>query len=145
MSAGSSDPLRLVHDQRLRLRQVVARLGAPSPSRSIRALCLVFDTVTCMLAAEGDDSLSITSEPAPASGPSSVSVADEEPWSLALGKPLLWSWSMTNQQGYRDACQLEFAEDVSDQSVVIQLVVVASAIKVRLMDEEFVPPPSRKT
>jgi hypothetical protein len=143
MPAGSS-PLRDIHDRSLRLREVIARLDDPGQRRSISALSLVFDDVTCLMIAEEDDSLSIASGPDPllASGAASLSLTAEEPWSFAVGKPLLWSWSMTNQQGYRDGCQLEFAEDVTDQSVVIQIVVVGSSIKIRLMDEEFLPPPT---
>lgn len=142
MPTGSS-PLRDVHDRRLRLREVIARLDDPGPRRSIEALSLVFDDVTCVMLAEQDDSLSIASGPDPllASGAPSLSLSAEDPWCLAVGKPLLWSWSMTNQQGYRDGCQIEFAEDVSDSSVVIQLIVVASAIKVRVVDEEFLSLP----
>jgi len=147
MPAGSS-PLRDIHDRSLRLRDVIARLDDAGPRASIAALSLVFDDVTCVMSAEAaDDSLSIATGPDPllVSGAASRSLTAEEPWSLAVGKPLLWSWSMTNQQGYRDGCQLELAEDVSDQSVVIQLIVVASSIKVRLLDEEFLPPPGAKS
>jgi hypothetical protein len=78
---------------------VVARLGAPSLSPAIRALRLGFDTVSCLLVAEDDDSLTVArgSRPSPAPEAGSLSLVDREPWSRALGKPLLWSWSMTNQ------------------------------------------------
>jgi Family of unknown function (DUF6334) len=40
----------------------------------------------------------------------SIPLDAANPWRLALGKPLFWSWSMTDQSGYRDGLQLEFAD-----------------------------------
>jgi len=142
MSASSDEPLQRIHDQRLRLRQVTAHVRESAPVPYIRALSLVFDAVSIVLVAEEDDSLSIASEYAdPELSP--VSLGAEKPWSRALGKPLLWSWSMTNQQGYRDGLQLELANNVDDPSVVIQILVEASNIKVRQIEGGFVSLPKK--
>lgn len=142
MSASSDEPLQRIHDQRLRLRQVTAHVRESVPVPYIRALSLVFDAVSIVLVAEDDDSLSIASEYAdPELSP--ISLGAEQPWSRALGKPLLWSWSLTNQQGYRDGLQLELANNVDDASVVIQILVEASTIKLRQIERGFVSLPKK--
>jgi len=136
----SDDVLQRAHDEDARLRGVVAHTW-PSPVVHVGALSLTFDSGVVVLIAEADASLTI-SDPAgwqPDPGLVPISLDVKEPWNLALGKPLLWTWSMTNQFGYRDGLQLEFAEDVTDTSVVIQLIVMASTIMQRWVDEEFEP------
>jgi Family of unknown function (DUF6334) len=141
-----ADPLRLVHDEDLRLRQVTARVtAAPPAARHPRTLTLDFDGVQVVFAACADDSIAVcTTSDAQAleddEAVETVDLTDAEPWRAAVGRPLMWTWSMTNQQGYRDAFQLEFAVDTSDTSVVIQLVVLASWIHIRLVDEAYLAP-----
>ena len=52
---------------------------------------------------------------------SPCAILARRPIQSAIGRPLIWAWEMTNQQGYLDGIQLEFAEDVSAESVVVQL------------------------
>lgn len=143
MASGSSDPLQLIHEGRLRLTQVTAHVRT-SPFRAhTQALAMTFGEVSCVVIAEPDDSLRLadaswTADP----DLSPIDISDREPWSRALGKPLMWSWSMTNQQGYRDALQLELAQDVDDPPVLIQLVALGSEIKVRSVSADFIPPPT---
>jgi hypothetical protein len=134
----SDHSLQRAHDEGERLRGVVAHTW-PTQVVYVGALTLTFDSVVVVLVAEQDDSLTIADpggwQPEPDLVP--ISLAAEEPWRLALGKPLLFTWSMTNQFGYRDGLQLEFAEDVTDTSVVIQLVVMASTVMQRWADGGF--------
>ena len=60
-----------------------------------------------------------------------ISLVDKQPWSLAIGCPLLWSWMLYNQQGYFDGIQIEFAKNAESKSVVIQLVALGSEVKQR--------------
>ena len=60
----------------------------------------------------------------------SIDVSQEPPWIFALNCEVLWVWTMTNHQGYDDAMQYSFASPVLGNSQIIQLVTVASAIKV---------------
>ncbi len=142
-----ADPLRLVHDEGLRLRHVTACVAAAPPiARHPTTLTLDFDGVQVAFVACEDDSIAVcAAADAPAEDEDeydveTVDLTDEEPWRAAVGKPLMWTWSMTNQQGYRDAFQLEFAVDTSDTAVVIQLIVLASWIHIRLVDEAYLPP-----
>jgi hypothetical protein len=141
MSSATSDPLQLVHEGRLRLTQVTAHVRT-SPFRAhTQALSMTFGDVSCVVVAEPDDSLRLADASWTAHPDlSPIDVSNQEPWSRALGKPLLWSWSMTNQQGYRDALQLELAQDVDDPPVLIQLVALGSEIKVRSVAADFCDP-----
>jgi len=47
--------------------------------------------------------------------------------SILLGKKIMWSWALTNQQGYNDAFQFEFINDKDE--VKIQLLAIANRIK----------------
>jgi Family of unknown function (DUF6334) len=146
MPPDETDPLRLVHDEGLRLRRVTAGVtAAPPAARHPRTLTLDFDGVRVVFVACVDDSIAVCAA-ADAQAPEDdehvdhVDLTDEAPWRAAVGKPLMWTWSMTNQQGYRDAFQLEFAVDTSDTSVVIQLIVLSSWVHIRLVDEAYLPP-----
>ena len=77
-----------------------------------------------------DDTLSITAFP-PDSPDEGQWCRAPAPWQAALGKPILWYWWMVNNQGYRDAFQIEFARDVEDVSICVQLVAIASRLSVR--------------
>jgi hypothetical protein len=54
-------------------------------------------------------------------------------WASAVGKPILWFWTMKNHQGYRDGVQLQFATDVDEHPVTLQLLAVASTLDVVLV------------
>ncbi len=55
-------------------------------------------------------------------------------WPLLIGRRLWWGWILTNQQGYEDGVQLEFAplegQPGAEQALKIQLVVAGSAFAV---------------
>ena len=56
-------------------------------------------------------------------------VSAELPWSVAIGKSVLWIWKLTNQQGYHDAIQYSFSGPEA-RDVILQLMVEASQIRV---------------
>ncbi len=59
-----------------------------------------------------------------------INMSDKLPWQAAIGKQIRWIWTMVNQQGYLDGLQFEFANNINQKPVVIQLIAVASGIKV---------------
>lgn len=103
------------------------------PSHLLCAIGFIFEKGTLYLEAQGeDDSFELHSTDwcgDPRWAP--VSFAEKPPWSLAIGKSLLWSWVLHNQQGYFDGIQFEFANNVEDKSTIIQLVAIGSGIDLR--------------
>jgi Family of unknown function (DUF6334) len=138
-----ADVLDRLHETRARLRGVVAHAdSAHRPLTRVHALTMSFDDIAVVLIAEPvDDSLTIAdgSEWRPDPDTVSIPLNESDPWRLALGKPLFWSWSMTDQFGYRDGLQLAFAENVSDDSIIVQFIVLGSAIALRWVGEEYDP------
>lgn len=103
---------------------------------SVGLIKLVFRKGTYVIIATDDDYLEIVRE-APENIPKyreyiETGMSDSLPWKSALYKPLRWIWIMTNQQGYTDGLQLEFARDIADRPVVIQLMAVGSGIDTHL-------------
>jgi hypothetical protein len=86
-----------------------------------------------------DDSIEVVSGRA-SSEPSHniISVSKNKPWSLAIGKRIIWSWALINHQGYHDAIQFEFAKDLSDSSVIIQLIAAALSIRIYELNETHI-------
>lgn len=66
-----------------------------------------------------------------------VSFIKRRPWSLAIGKPIFWSWTLYNQQGYFDGIQLVFADNSESRSIAIQLIALGSEIKQREVSEKI--------
>ena len=52
-----------------------------------------------------------------------------ELWSKCIDKMPLWIWKLTNQQGYNDAIQYEFQNNIG-KNIKIQLIVEASEIQI---------------
>ncbi|REJ65138.1 MAG: hypothetical protein DWQ31_19195 [Planctomycetota bacterium] len=99
------------------------------------AVRLKFDDEIVVLTAEEDDTIGVfgpswrrDSEDVELRG-----LSGTPPWTSAIGKPLLWSWTMTNQLGYFDGVQIQFGTNVENAGVQVQLLVVASEIKVRII------------
>ena len=59
-----------------------------------------------------------------------VKVSHEAPWISVVDRKVLWLWTMTNHQGYSDAILYSFANSVEDNEQLIQLVTIASVVKV---------------
>ena len=95
----------------------------------IMAVELQFDMPTIVLSAiADDDTIAVTA--GSSSGPSRQTL--NAPWTSCIGKPLQWTWLMTNQQGHTDGARLEFTDPDSQQSVIVELVAGASSLCVYL-------------
>jgi len=112
----------------------------PGPD-ALGVLQLQFDKESVYLAVEGDDDTLIVGV-----CPRWINDADlvghnlsnQEPWRKAIGKPLLWSWTMIDRTEFFDGIQLEFAENVEDESVIVQLIRMPAELAVREVGSEFV-------
>jgi len=58
-----------------------------------------------------------------------MDISKDSPWNKAIGKPVLWTWHLTNQQGYSDAVQYEFSNLRNQGNPSVQLLVIASQIE----------------
>ena len=82
-----------------------------------------------------DDSLELTAgAPLLDDGYSLTACATRAPWPRALGHRLRWAWLLTNQQGYRDALQLELADPDDPTATCVQLLAGASRIALALVE-----------
>ncbi|WP_163341108.1 DUF6334 family protein [Desulfopila sp. IMCC35008] len=83
---------------------------------------------------EQDDTLNVTPQ-----GPidNAIKEFDTHFFDEAVNRSLRWFWLMENNNGYRDALQFEFANNVSEPPVIIQLMAIGSRISIRrvLTDE----------
>jgi hypothetical protein len=59
-----------------------------------------------------------------------VKLSEFSPWKSFLGKHLMWFWALTNQQGYQDGFQLEFA-GTSPDIAAVQLIAMAGTVRIR--------------
>jgi hypothetical protein len=60
-------------------------------------------------------------------------VSAERPWRDAIGRGLIWVWTLQNQQGHDDGCQLEFGDVTRydrPRHLCVQLMVAASTLHV---------------
>jgi len=100
-------------------------------------LKLVFQHETFFILANGDDSLELTR-----TFPNVPSLeeltqtrgAEMVPWRFAIGRHLRWGWMMINQQGYVDGIQLEFGNGDKEESISIQLLAIASSLKIQRVE-----------
>lgn len=97
---------------------------------------LRFTATDVLLQANDDDSIRVTTDASEVTdSPIEIrSLSDQEPWRHAIGLTLMWSWKMTNQRGYFDGVQLEFAESTERPATRIQLICVASELKQQKLD-----------
>ena len=61
-------------------------------------------------------------------------VSRSTPWSQCVGARVPWLWRLTNQQGYNDGVRIEFTKPDTKFTSVVELIVMASAIKVFLAE-----------
>ncbi len=103
------------------------------------AIVLEFDRTSVSFAVGADDSINtVDSRPLETDQDYRVSdISGLSPWDESIGLPLLWSWTLTNQQGYNDGVQFDFAQDGGSRSVLIQILGLAGEVKVRRMSSQF--------
>jgi hypothetical protein len=95
------------------------------------ALRLEFGDQSVLLTAMEDDSLKVSANQALEifADHTVRQLTHISPWKDAVSRPLMWAWTMVNQQGYFDGIQLEFAESSEEEATRIQLLVIASSLK----------------
>lgn len=105
-----------------------------SPERTeVCGICLKFIRSSFYLFPnEGDDTI-IISQQLPNQLRNLHQITPSKFWRDIYGKPIRWCWYMENNQGYEDALQFEFSKDISDDSICIQIVVVASELFLKLV------------
>ena len=57
------------------------------------------------------------------------------PWKLVIGRHIRWAWIMINQQGYLDGIQLEFGNGDKKESIIVQIITIASSLKVTVVNQ----------
>ena len=62
-----------------------------------------------------------------------ISASQNEPWSVAVGKFVGWSWALINYRGYPDAIQFEFIENLSTKPAIDQEYISAKSIIIQLV------------
>lgn len=130
------------HQERQNLIRVTGRFwqDASLEKPLLVELVLGFERTDVTLAVTEDDEFDLGSRvSADDQAIQEVDLADMVPWSRIIGLPLMWSWEMTNQQGYSDGVQLEFAKDVASESVIVQLVALGAQIRIRAISSAFLP------
>lgn len=139
--------LESISDESEVLRQVTGAFWCskdPAEEPMLVAVMLKFDQTKVAFLVEGDDSLTLLDAELFRSGDAASQLVDftsASPWKEAIGLPLLWAWEMSNQQGYFDGFQLEFARDVASVSVIVQMLGVAGEVKIRSVPPDFVTMP----
>ena len=91
-----------------------------------------FENEIVVLAAQEDDTLGVFGASWECDEKDIVSrdLNKISPWNLAITRPLLWSWRMTNQFGSFDGIQLEFGLNFDDSIFQLQLIVIASQFNI---------------
>ena len=133
-----SDPLALLHQVANDAGSLVQvqRVTWNELPNDVASFVLTFQKMQLTVNARDDDTVELV-EGAIASNPEySLQTGDEYPWSEAIGKPIRWGWLMTNQQGYQDGIQIEFAHNVAEPSTIVQMVAVSSSLRVFCVQEK---------
>jgi|GEM_PF-3047616 len=101
----------------------------------IETVVFRFNQTAIRVAVDGDtDELVVEVQPSPLF-PAAQSVSAIAPWRGLIGRSLLWSWQMVNNQGYEDGWQFEFAARLENENpATVQLVAIASEIHVAVVD-----------
>ncbi len=101
----------------------------------LTALTLAFERGSVLIEAVGDDdTISLRAVPE-ADGDV---LSQQAPWRNAIGRGVIWVWSLTNQQGYHDGSQLEFgkpAHQAQPNQLCIQMVVAGSALRLSTVSD----------
>ena len=134
--------LLIPYEERQNLIRVVGRIwhDASIEKPLLVELSLGFERTNVTLAVTADDEIEVPSQ-ITADDPAiqEIDLGEMVPWRGSIGRPLIWAWVMTNQQGYSDGLQLEFAEDVEAESVIVQLIALGAQLRVRVINPKFLP------
>ncbi|HET6150580.1 MAG TPA: DUF6334 family protein [Polyangia bacterium] len=119
------ETLQRIADSGARLRAAVAHDYKGDP-RFTSYVSLEFESSRLILStAEEDDSIALSTDL-----PAMIDCVarDEKAWIPALGRALLWGWTLTNHQGCVDGVRFDFRNTVSDSPVIIEVLVAASRL-----------------
>jgi hypothetical protein len=131
--SGIDRPLEIAWHERQRLTNVFGVNEADHSGPGYSQITLEFERSSIQLSTDEADGLvteARSTRSPDADGMPARDLSLQAPWSSAVGKPLLWFWSMTNQFGIRDGVQLQFAENVETKSVTIQILTLPCAVTV---------------
>ena len=107
----------------------------PDLPTEIGVIKLCFQKGIFFVVAQNDDSLELTDRnienDLKKEGFKSIRLSNDMPWQSAIGRHIRWLWTLMNQQGYIDGLQFEFADNVSQEAVIIQLIAIASRIDIK--------------
>jgi len=98
-------------------------------SEDLEAIILQFDHLTVQIVAKGlDDTVELHFDQAtPWRDPARHVLSDSAPWRSVVGMRLIGAWAMTNDRGYSDALQLEFAEQERSVATDVRIQLEAAA------------------
>lgn len=130
------DTLRRICDGGGRIGGVAYTLFGGDP-RFVTAVGLQFESLAAVFrAGPGDNTLvAFTGPLVPAAEESLTQVGHLPPWSACVGRGVRGAWSWTNQRWYTDGVRLEFGDPGKASRAVVELLVIASAIKVFVATE----------
>src|SRR5689334_22529702 len=97
----------------------------------VTAVGLQFEKLSAVFRAVADnDTVAVNIGPLQdENGETLIDAGSSEPWSTCIGRNLRWAWQLTNQQGYVDGVRLEFRGAGESSNPVVELIVIASAMK----------------
>jgi hypothetical protein len=104
-------------------------------------ICLNFSSHSLFISVDEDDIPIISSEK-PKGFEGAKNRVTEGYWLKAYNKPILFCWTLIGDHGYLDGLQIEFARDVNDESITLQIIAMPASLSIR----KVVPtePPMRK-
>jgi hypothetical protein len=108
----------------------------PGDPHWVTAVELTFESsVVSFHAVAADDTLAVALGPLVTERDETIVPANESaPWTMCLGRSVIWAWVLTNQQGYTDGVRLEFRSQ-EPVGPVVELVVLASQIRLLVAAE----------
>jgi Family of unknown function (DUF6334) len=131
----SQMPIAAIIEQGALLRFVHCIFDEDLPNGPV-AITFGFETASfCVLANASDDTISVLPTiPVELQSHLCLEIDDKTaPWNGVIGSTLIWSWLLTNQQGYCDGLQLEFRRDGHGSLHCFQMIAIASTLELRTL------------
>ena len=69
-----------------------------------------------------------------------IDASNSAPWSTCIGLSICWAWQLTNQQGHVDGVRFEFNRTEESSNPVVELIVMASAMKMFVLNSVAAEP-----
>ncbi len=101
-----------------------------------KAVILFFENRSLTITASDDDEIELIFEHRKWDDSYEIkNVTSALPWATVAERKLRWGWGLVNHQGYFDALQMEFANNIHQKQVIFQIVAIASHLKIYLLNE----------